>query len=247
MISIKNKTQLEGIRQSCKMLSSVMATLRGAVAPGISTAELDELARREIASLGGKPAFLGYMDFPAAICSSVNEVVIHGIPNDKPLKEGDIVSIDCGIDYNGFFSDAAITVPVGKVSPEVGKLLAVTEESLYRGIDAAKPGGRINDISRAIYTHAKKHGLGVVREFCGHGVGLAPHEEPQVPNYVGRGPNPKLIPGMVLAIEPMFTLGSDYVKVLGDGWSVVPLDNSLSAHFEHTIAVLEDSIEILTM
>lgn len=247
MISIKNKTQIEGIRESCKMLSEVMKVLKESVEPGISTMQLDDIARREISARGGKPAFLGYMDFPAAICASVNEVVIHGIPNEQPLKKGDIVSIDCGIDYNGFFSDAAITVAVGEVSSSVEQLLKVTEESLYRGIDAAKPGGRINDISRAVYTHAKRHGFGVVREFCGHGVGLAPHEEPQVPNYVGRGPNPKLIPGMVLAIEPMFTMGSDYVKVLGDGWSVVPMDNSLSAHFEHTIVILEDRVEILTL
>ncbi|ADN01934.1 type I methionyl aminopeptidase [Spirochaeta thermophila] len=246
MIPLKSERELEGIRESARILSQVLKILRASIGPGIPTRELDRIARKEIAAFGARPAFLGYMDFPAAVCISVNEVVIHGIPDGRRLKEGDIVSIDCGVDYEGFFSDAAFTVPVGGVAEEVRKLLEVTEESLYLGIAQARPGNRIHDVSRAVYRHARAHGLGVVREFCGHGVGLSPHEEPQIPNYVGKGRSPRIMPGMVLAIEPMFTLGADYVRILEDGWSVVPVDGSLSAHFEHTIAVLPDGPEILT-
>jgi methionyl aminopeptidase len=207
---------------------------------------LDAEARTFIDGLGGRPAFLGYHGFPAALCTSVNDQVIHGIPNGRRLRSGDVLGIDCGIEYNGYYSDAAFSVALGTVAPEVRKLMEVTRECLYRGIEAARVGNRIKDISRAVYSHAKEHGYGVVRQYCGHGVGLDIHEEPQVPNYVGRGNNPRLKPGMVLAIEPMINLGTDDVEVLDDDWTVVTADGSVSAHFEHSVAILDDRTEVLT-
>lgn len=217
------------------------------VEPGISTARLDAQARSRIAELGGRPSFLGYMDFPAALCTSIDAEVIHGIPSEQPLKEGQIVGIDCGIELDGYYSDSAVTVPVGRVSNEVDRLLKITKESLQLGIEQARVGNRISDISRAIFRHNKQEGYGIVRPYCGHGVGLAIHEDPQVPNYVGNGPNPRLKPGMVIAIEPMINLGGDEVKVLDDDWTVVTRDGSLSAHFEHTVAILDDNTEVLTL
>jgi methionyl aminopeptidase len=186
------------------------------------------------------------MDYPATLCTSVNEEVIHGIPGKRILRPGDIVGLDCGINLDGYFSDAAITIPLPPVAPEAEKLLAVTRECLDRAIAAARPGGRVHDISRAVFSHAKANGFGVVRQYCGHGVGFSPHEDPQVPNYVGSGPNPRLRPGMVLAIEPMINIGGDAVKELDDGWTVVTSDKSLSAHFEHSVLVTENGIEVLT-
>ncbi|AFG37682.1 type I methionyl aminopeptidase [Spirochaeta africana] len=246
MIKIKNRKQIEGIRTSCLALGETLDIISAAVQPGITTGELDGLARREIKQRGGRPAFLGYMGFPGALCISVNEEVIHGIPGKRRLAEGDIVSIDCGIDLNGFYSDSAVTVPVGRVSEKVEKLLEVTEQSLYLGIEQMLAGNRIKDVSRAIYRHIDQYGFGVVHEYCGHGVGIDIHEDPQVPNYVGPGPNPRLKNGMVLAVEPMVTLGSDDVDVLDDDWTVVSRDRSLAAHFEHTVLVWDDAPEILT-
>jgi len=208
---------------------------------------LDGQARKFIEKAGGKPSFLGYSGFPASICVSVNKAVIHGIPDKRPFQEGDVVGIDCGVILNGYFSDSAYTFPIGKITPEIKKLLTITKESLYLGIDQGVVGNRVKDISRAVYRHVIPHGYGVVRSYCGHGVGLAIHEDPQVPNYPGSGPNPRLKPGMVLAIEPMINLGGDDVKVLDDDWTVVTRDGSISAHYEHTILVTEDGPEILTL
>jgi methionyl aminopeptidase len=205
------------------------------------------MARELITSRGGRPAFLGYDGYPGTLCTSVNHQVIHGIPGNYKLKNGDIISLDLGIELNGYFSDQALTLPIGTVSPDAEKLMRVTSECLYHGIDAAVEGNRVKDISRAVYSHAAAHGLGVVRDFCGHGVGLAIHEEPQIPNYVGPGPNPRLKSGMVVAIEPMINLGSDAVHVLEDGWTVETSDHSLSAHFEHTVVILKGKTEILTL
>ncbi len=246
MIKLKNDDQIEGIRASGRILSEIMKELKSQVYPGITTAELDRTARKLIERLGGRAAFLGYMGFPAAICTSVNEAVIHGIPNGRKLRSGDIVSIDCGIEHEGYYADAAVTLPVGTVSPEIGRLLEVTHQSLYLGIEQAKAGNRVNDISRAIYRCVKSRGYGVVRPYCGHGVGLAIHEDPQIPNYVGSGKNPRLKPGMVVAIEPMVNLGGDDVLLLDDEWTVVSGDRSISAHFEHTVAILDHGPEILT-
>lgn len=246
MIRIKTSRQLAGIRESCRLLGTVLETLERSVTEGITTGELDEVARREINALGGRPAFLGYQGFPGALCTSVNEEVIHGIPGPRRLEKGDIVTIDCGIVYDGFFSDSAITIPIEPVDPEVKRLLRVTREALERGIEAARRGNRVNDISRAIYEVISENGYGVVRPYCGHGVGLAIHEDPQIPNYIGRGPNPRLKAGMVIAVEPMVNMGGDNVEVLDDDWTVVTQDRSYSAHFEHTLAIYNDRTEVLT-
>ena len=246
MIRLKNEKQLRKIRESCKLLGETLQKLRPLVEPGVTTGELDLWARQEIESLGGRPAFLGYHGFPGALCTSVNEEVIHGIPSDRELLNGDILSVDCGIEYEGFYSDSAVTIPVGTISDEIARLMEVTEEALDLGIQAAVVGNRVGDISRAIYDHVSQDGYGVVRPYCGHGVGLSLHEDPEVPNYLGRGPNPRLKPGMVIAIEPMINLGGDDVEVLDDDWTVVTADRSVSAHFEHTVAILSDRTEILT-
>jgi methionyl aminopeptidase len=246
MLRLKNERELAGIRESCALLSEVLLKLRPAVMAGTATRDIDAYARELIQKGGGRPAFLGYQNYPAALCISVNETVIHGIPSKRRLKEGDIVGLDCGIEYRGFFSDAALTLPIGRISEEAARLMRVTRECLELAIAAARFGDRINDISRAVSSHARANGYGVVREYCGHGVGFSTHEDPQVPNYVGRGPNPRLKEGMVLAIEPMINQGGDEIEVLEDGWSVVTLDRRLSAHFEHSVAILRDRTEILT-
>lgn len=247
MIKLKSINEINGIRESCKLLAETHKELAKLVEVGISTLELDKFARNYIVQRGGKPAFLGYMDYPASLCTSINEVVIHGIPSKRKLKEGDIVSLDLGINLKGYFSDAAVTLPVGKISEDAKELIKITKESLYLAIKQAVTGNRIHHISRAVYDHAKKSNYGVVRDFCGHGVGFSPHESPQVPNYVGSGPNPRIKKGMVLAIEPMINLGVDDVLVLDDEWTVLTVDKKISAHWEHTVAVFEDHTEILTM
>lgn len=246
MIRLKTEKQIEGIRKSGELLVEILKTLQPEVRPGVSTLDLDAIARKRIERSGGRPSFLGYHGFPAALCTSVDSAVIHGIPDARRLSEGQVVGVDCGIDLEGYYSDAALSVPVGSVAPEVKKLLRVTKESLYRGVAAARLGHRINDISRAIEEHVSKEGYGIVRPYCGHGLGLSIHEDPQVPNYVGPGPNPRLKPGMVLAIEPMVNLGDDDVEVLDDDWTVVTSDGSVSAHYEFTIVILSDGPEILT-
>jgi len=246
MIKIKNSEQIEGIRKSCALLSRLLGEIRPLVQPGVSLLELDDFARDFIVRHGGRPAFLGYEGYPATLCLSVNEVVIHGIPGKRRLAEGDIVGLDCGIDLGGYFSDAAVTWKAGSVSPEAERLMRVTRECLDGALQAVEPGARIHDISRAVFSHATAAGLGVVRQYCGHGVGLEMHEDPQIPNYVSPGPNPRLLPGMVLAIEPMINAGTGDVKVLNDDWTVVSMDGSLSAHYEHTVLVTESGREILT-
>lgn len=246
MLKLKNQEQIQGIRESCRLLSRLFAELRPQAREGVTTRDLDEFARSFILKAGGRPAFLGYNGYPASLCVSVNQEVIHGIPGPRRLKSGDIVGLDCGIDLGGFFSDAAITVPVGRVSSEIEALLRTTRECLEKAIAAIRVGGRIHDISRAVYGHARSRGYGIVRQWCGHGVGFSPHEDPQVPNYVGAGPNPRIVPGMVLAIEPMINLGGDDVETLEDDWTVVTADGRPSAHFEHTVAVLPEGPEVLT-
>lgn len=246
MLKLKNAEQLNGIRASCRLLSELYAFLRPLVVVGVTTAELNAEAEAFIEKAGALPAFKGYYDFPAALCISVNEEVIHGIPGKRVLKPGDLVGIDCGINLGGYFSDAAFSVPLPPVAPQTERLVKVTQECLERAIAAMKVGGRVHDISRAVFSHAKANGFGVVRPYCGHGVGFGVHEDPQVPNYVSSGPNPRLVPGMVLAIEPMINAGGDAIEELDDGWTVVTRDGSYSAHFEHTVAVTEAGIEVLT-
>jgi methionyl aminopeptidase len=247
MIRLKNEKEIAGIKASGRLLAQVLEQLRPRVVAGASTRDLDAFARSWIESHGAKPAFLGYMNYPASLCISLNEEVIHGIPGPRALAEGDIVSVDVGVELNGYFSDAAVTLPVGQVSRARERLLKVTRECLERGIAQAVPGNRVSDISRAVFEHAAANGYGVVREYCGHGTGFSMHEDPQVPNYVGSGPNPRLKEGMVLAIEPMINAGTGDVELLEDGWTVVTGDGADSAHFEHTVAVLRDRVEILTL
>jgi methionyl aminopeptidase len=247
MIRLKNEREIAGIRESGRLLATTLEELKKMVAEGITTRELDSFARSWIESHGGKPAFLGYMNYPASLCVSLNNEVIHGIPGSRKLRPGDIVSIDLGVDLNGYFSDAAITIPVGATSKKRERLMQVTRECLERGVAQAVPGNRISDISRSIFEHAAENSFGVVREYCGHGTGFAMHEDPQVPNYIGGGPNPRLKEGMVLAIEPMINAGTGDIELREDGWTVVTADGADSAHFEHTVAVLRDRMEILTL
>lgn len=247
MIKLKNTEDISALRDSGLILAETHMKLKEMIQPGVTPLELDRFARDYVEKRGARPAFLNYNGFPASLCVSVNHVVIHGIPDSTPLKEGDIVSLDMGVDLGGYISDSAYTHGVGKIADEIQKLMKVTAESLQLAIDAAVFGNRIKDISHAVFNHAKAHGYGVVREYCGHGVGFDVHEEPQVPNYPSRGLNPRLKPGMVLAIEPMINLGTDDVYLLDDDWSVVTADQSVSAHFEHTVAVLKDKTVILTM
>ncbi len=247
MIRLKNQKEIEGIRESGRLLAWTLREIAKMVADGITTRELDSFARSWIEGHGGKPAFLGYQNYPASVCISLNNEVIHGIPGSRKLRKGDLVSIDLGVILNGYFSDSAVTMPVGATTEKREKLMRVTRECLELGIAEAVVGNRISDISRAVYAHAAGNGYGVVREYCGHGTGFAMHEDPQVPNYVGAGPNPRLKEGMVLAIEPMVNAGTGDIELLDDEWTVVTADGADSAHFEHTVAVLRDRMEILTL
>jgi methionyl aminopeptidase len=246
MIKLKNAAELSKIREASAILSETLEQLSKLVVEGISTGELDEFAKNCIRRRGAEPAFLGYLDYPASLCVSINEEVIHGIPGKRRLKPGDIVGLDLGINLQGYFSDAAITLPVGAISEARQRLLKAARECLELGIAQAVAGNRVSQISEAIQNHARGYSFEVVRQYCGHGVGFAQHEEPQIPNYVSSGPNPRLKPGMVLALEPMVNSGTWEVELLEDQWTVVTADRSDSAHFEHTIAILKDRTEILT-
>ena len=235
------------MREAGRLVGEVLTELTARVKPGVTTAELDELAEARIRKAGATPAFKGYHGYPATICASINEEVIHGIPSGRRvLNEGDVISIDVGASLDGYFGDSAVTLAVGKVSEEAATLLRVTEESLFKAIERVRPGGRISDIGHAVQAHVEAYGFSVVREFVGHGIGQRMHEEPQVPNYGEPGRGPRLAEGMVLAIEPMVNAGKPAVKVLGDGWTAVTRDRSLSAHFEHTVAVTTNGPWILT-
>ena len=231
------------------IVGSALTLLKKSVEPGITTKELDTIAYKEITKLGAKPTFKGYRGFPASICASVNEEIVHGIPGKRVLKDGDIIKMDVGATINGFIGDAAVSVAVGKVSLNAKKLMDATEESLKKGINAAQPGNRIGDIGTAVQTYGESLGYGIVREFVGHGVGRHLHEEPQVPNYrdPSKGPGPILKPGMCIAIEPMLNIGGWETLILDDDWTVVTKDGTLSSHFEHTIAITDDGPQILTV
>lgn len=246
MIVLKSPREIERMRVSCTIVAEVLALLKEKANVGVSTLELEEIALKETKKRKAIPAFKGYAGFPFALCCSPNDHVIHGMPNSVPLKDGDIVSVDFGVLYDEFYGDAAITIPVGTVSSEATKLLEVTQQSLYKGIDQAVAGGRLFDISSAVQSHVELHGYSVVRDFVGHGIGKKLHEEPQVPNYGVAGRGVQLKAGMVLAIEPMVNRGNFAVKVLDDGWTTVTADGSLSAHFEHTVAITNNGPDILT-
>jgi methionyl aminopeptidase len=248
-ITIKSKKELASMALAGGIVGEVLTLLKRSVEPGITTKELDNIAYQEITRHGATPTFIGYLGFPASICASVNEQIVHGIPGQRVLKEGDIIKMDVGATIEGFIGDAAISVPVGIVSQEAIDLMDATRESLEEGIKAAQPGNRIGDIGLAVQTYGEAQGYGVVREFVGHGVGRYLHEEPQVPNYLDptKGPGPLLRPGMCIAIEPMFNIGGWETRILDDEWTVVTKDGELSSHFEHTIAITEQGPIILTV
>lgn len=235
------------MRQGGQILAEAVERLRDLVKPGISTAEIDQEMEEFIRVRGANPAFKGYRGFPATICASINEEVVHGIPSPhRRVKEGDIISLDLGCVVDGYYADCAITLAIGDVPPRVQELLAVTQESLERAIAECRPGRRLGDVSHAVQSHVERHGFSVVRAFVGHGIGRALHEDPQVPNFGEPGRGPLLKPGMVLAIEPMVTMGNWEVRILDDHWTAVTQDGSLAAHFEHTVAITEDGPEVLT-
>lgn len=246
MIILKSKEEIEKIAVASRIVATSLLALKSYIKPGMTTRMLDVFVEKEIIAKGGVPAFKGYRNYPATLCVSVNEVIVHGIPSDRVIEEGDIVGIDLGVIYDGFYGDAAITVPVGEVDGAVKRLLDVTEKSLYAGIDQGKVGGRLSDISHAVQTCVEPEGYSVVTEFVGHGIGRSLHEEPQIPNFGPKGKGPRLKEGMVLAIEPMINMGRPDVTILEDGWTAVTSDGSLSAHFEHTIAITENGPVILS-
>jgi methionyl aminopeptidase len=252
MIFLKTREEIEIMRESALMVSRTLGLIAAHVRPGVTHLHLDKLAETYIRDNGGIPAFKGYKggrgapNFPATLCISINEAVVHGIPTNKPLQEGDLVSVDCGVKKNGFYGDHAYTFAVGQVKPEVQKLIDVTKESLYKGIEQMVSGNRIGDISHAIQQHAESHGYSVVRELIGHGLGKSLHEDPEVPNYGKRGDGPKLKEGMVLAIEPMINMGKKNIKSLSDGWTIITADGLPSAHFEHDVAIIDGKPEILS-
>ena len=247
MIVCRSQAEIAKLRRVNQLVGQILAELRSIVRPGVTTADIDALAETRVREAGAEPAFKGYHGYPATVCASVNEQVVHGIPSSKGLSEGDIVSIDMGAKLDGFFGDCAVTVPVGTVGAKAETLLKVTEEALFHGIDVVKPGARISDIGAAVQRHVEAHGFSVVREFVGHGIGTSLHEEPQIANYGPGGRGPRLSEGMVLAIEPMVNVGKAAVRVLSDGWTAVTKDGSLSAHFEHTVVVTHEGCEILTL
>jgi methionyl aminopeptidase len=247
MITIRTPQEIEIMRRNNRLVAQVLQRLRKAIQPGITTAELDQLAERTIREAGAIPAFKGYRGYPASLCVSVNEEVVHGIPGPRRLREGEIVSLDVGVYRNEYYGDAAITVPVGKVSEQATQLLEVTQQALAKGIEQATHGNRLLDIAHAIQSWVESRGFAVVRDFVGHGIGRALHEDPQVPNFGPPHHGPRLRPGMVLAIEPMINVGTWAVKILEDGWTVVTADRSLSAHFEHTIAISDGEPDILSL
>jgi len=246
-IICKSPGEIEKMRRSGRVLRQVLNAVKPLVAPGISTMDLEKVAEKKIRDLGAKPAFKGYYDYPCVLCTSLNQEVVHGIPSStRILKEGDIVSIDCGVIVEGYFADAAFTLPVGAISPEVQKLLDVTEQSLYKAIEASRIDATLGDVGAAVQEYVEANGFSVVREFVGHGIGTRLHEEPQVPNYGNRGHGAKLREGMVLAIEPMVNAGGPGVRVLEDKWTAVTEDGKPSAHFEHSVAVTRNGPVILT-
>lgn len=246
MIICKSATEIEKLRRSGRIVREILDAIRAEVKPGVSTLDLEKLAAERIKKHGATPAFRGYRGYPCCLCASVNQEIVHGIPSNRILREGDIVSLDTGVIVDGFYGDSALTVPVGEISGPLQRLLKVTEESLECAISQARVGNRLGDISAAVQRHAEKAGFSVVREFVGHGIGRALHEEPQVPNFGRAGHGPVLKEGMVLAIEPMVNAGGPEVRVLEDHWTAVTADGAFSAHFEHMVAVTSDGPDVLT-
>lgn len=247
MIHIKNSQEIDCMREAGRIVGETLLMFKGIIKPGMTTADIDKIAEEFITKQGAKPSFKGYGGFPATLCVSVNDEVVHGIPGNRVLQDGDIVTLDCGAYVNGFHGDAARTYPVGSISEEASKLIRVTEESFFKGIKNAVIGKRLTDISHAIQTHVETNGFSVVRDFVGHGIGKSLHEDPEVPNFGRPGRGPKLVEGMVLAIEPMVNIGKFHVVTKADGWTVVTADKSLSAQYENTVVILPEGPEILTL
>ena len=247
MIVCRSQAEIDKLRRVNQLVGRILTELRQMVVPGVTTAEIDASAEALVRAAGAEPAFKGYHGFPATVCASVNEQIVHGIPSARQLVEGDVLSLDMGAKLDGFYGDCAVTLPVGRISADAARLLQITETALFHGIEAVKPGARVSDIGAAVQAHAEAHGFSVVREFVGHGIGTSLHEEPQIANYGPAGRGPRLAEGMTLAIEPMVNAGSAGVKVLSDGWTAVTRDGSLSAHFEHTLVVADGGCEILTL
>ncbi len=246
MIILKSPDEIEKMCRSCRAVAETLRDLEEIVRPGISTRDIERFVERSIAAKGGVPAFKGYRNYPASVCTSVNEQVVHGIPSDATLRDGDIISVDLGVYMDGFYGDAAVTLPVGRVSPVAERLIRVTKEALMLGIEKVKPGYRVSDISHVIQRHVEANGFSVVRSFVGHGIGRSLHEDPQIPNFGDPGRGPRLREGMTLAIEPMVNEGRYEVSILDDGWTAVTTDGSLSAHWEHTVAVTKNGARNLT-
>ncbi|MBQ6475104.1 MAG: type I methionyl aminopeptidase [Clostridia bacterium] len=247
MITIKNREQIEKMRKAGKLTAEAIEAVHKAIHPGVTTKELDAIAEDYIRSRGGAPSFKGYGGFPGSICASVNEEVVHGIPSDRKLQEGDIIGIDCGVLLDGWQGDSAATFAVGKISADAQNLIDITRQSFYEGLKMCHPGMRLGDIGHAVQSYAESHGCGVVRDLCGHGIGREMHEDPEVPNFGKPGHGLRLVKGLVIAVEPMINLGTWRVRTLNDGWTCVTADGSLSGHYEHTIAITDGEPELLTL
>lgn len=239
--------EISTIRKSNQIVAKILTELGKMITPGVQTKELDEYAELRVKEMNAIPAFKGYRGYPASLCTSINEEIVHGIPSSRRLRDGDIISLDFGVLYEGYYGDAAVTYPVGEITPKAKKLIKAAEETFYKGMEQMKPGKRISDISFAIQSHVESQGFSVIRAFVGHGIGLSLHEEPQVPNFGSPGRGPKLKSGMVLAIEPMIAMGDWDVEILDDNWTAITRDRSLSAHYEHTVAITQKGPEILSL
>jgi methionyl aminopeptidase len=238
--------EVRAIKRSNQIVAKILEELGSMIRPGVRTRELDEHAEARTREMGAIPAFKGYRDFPSSLCTSINEEIVHGIPSSRVLREGDIISLDFGVLYEGYYGDAAVTFPVGEVTPRAKKLIQAAKEAFHKGLDQARTGNRLSDISHAIQTYVEAQGFSVIRSFVGHGIGLSLHEEPQIPNFGLPGRGPKIKPGMVFALEPMIAMGDWNVEILEDNWTAITRDKSLSAHYEHTVAITEEGAEILS-
>ncbi len=247
MIIYKSEEEIRAMKRSNQIVAKILSELKPLIQPGVKTKDLDEYAEKRTREMDAVPAFKGYRGYPASLCTSINEEIVHGIPSSRTLRFGDIISLDFGVVYNGFYGDAAVTYPVGEITPRTEKLIATARESFDKGLAKIKEGNRLSDISYAIQSHVESQGFSVIRAFVGHGIGFSLHEEPQVPNFGPPGRGPKLKPGMVLAIEPMIALGNWEVEILEDNWTAVTKDRSLSAHYEHTVALTQNGPEILSL
>jgi methionyl aminopeptidase len=247
VIIYKSEEEIRSMRRSNQIVAKILSELGMMIKPGIQTKDLDEYAERRTREMDAVPAFKGYRGYPASLCTSINEEIVHGIPSSRTLRSGDIISLDFGVVYDGFYGDAAVTYPVGEITPPAEKLIATARESFTKGVAKVKEGNRLSDVSYAIQSHVESQGFSVIRSFVGHGIGFSLHEEPQIPNFGSPGRGPKLRSGMVLAIEPMIAIGNWEVEILSDNWTAVTKDRSLSAHYEHTVALTQNGVEILSL